>query len=268
MHCQKLKTYMETGRVVFLPARSIRPNPQQPRKVFQPEALDQLAESIRQHGILQPLSVRRAGIGYELIAGERRLRAAQQVGIDDIPCIIMNMDDQESGMTALVENLQRQDLDFIEEAMGISRLLKQWNMSQEQAARLLGKSQSAVANKLRILKHSEPVLAALRQSGLTERHARALLKLDREEQKLAAISQIRRQEMSVVQAERYIEALLRERPQDHRRANVGAFLNNLTQNLQKIQLSGIPAISERRETESQIVLTITIPKNTGLQTEK
>ena len=146
MQCQKLKTYMETGRVVFLPARIIQPNPAQPRKVFRQEALTELCDSIRQHGILQPLSVRRSGTGYELIAGERRLRAAQLAGLTDIPCIVMNMTDKESGMAALVENLQRQDLDFIEEARGISCLMEQWSMSQEQAARLLGKSQSAVAN--------------------------------------------------------------------------------------------------------------------------
>ena len=137
MQCQKLKTYMETGRVVFLPARSIRPNPAQPRKIFRPDSLRELSDSIRQHGILQPLSVRRVEGGYELIAGERRLRAAQDAGLTDIPCILMQMDDRESGMAAMVENLQRQDLDFVEEAMGISRLLTQWHMSQEQAARLL-----------------------------------------------------------------------------------------------------------------------------------
>ena len=260
MQCQKLKTYMETGRVVFLPARSIRPNPSQPRKIFKPEALDELADSIRQHGILQPLSVRRCGLSYELIAGERRLRAAELAGVTDIPCIIMSMDDKESGMAALVENLQRQDLDFIEEAMGISRLLKEHSMSQEQIARLLGKSQSAVANKLRILKHSEVVLTALRQANLTERHARALLKLRSEEEKISAIAEIEKQSMSVARAEKYIEALLAEKAEKPQKANVGAFLNNLTQNLQKIQLSGIPAVSERRETDSQIVLTITIPK--------
>ncbi len=260
MQCQKLKTYMETGRVVFLPARSIRPNPAQPRKIFKPEALDELADSIRQHGILQPLSVRRSGLGYELIAGERRLRAAEQAGITDIPCIIMSMDDRESGMAAMVENLQRQDLDFIEEAMGISNLLRVHDMSQEQIARLLGKSQSAIANKLRILKHSEPVLTALREANLTERHARALLKLRSEEEKLSAIAEIAKQSMSVARAEKYIESLLTEKEEKPQRANVGAFLNSLTQNLQKIQLSGIPAVSERRETDSQIVLTITIPK--------
>ncbi len=260
MQCQKLKTYMETGRVVFLPARSIRPNPSQPRKVFRPEALEELSRSIASHGILQPLSVRRSGLGYELIAGERRLRAAQMAGLTDIPCIIMQMDDQECGMAAMIENLQRQDLDFIEEAMGIASLMQKFAMSQEQAARMLGKSQSAIANKLRLLRHSNAVLNALREGGLTERHARALLRLEGDEKKLAAIREILRQGMSVACTERYIASLL-ETPRDKPAApNVGAFLNSLTQSLQKIQQSGIPAVSERRETDTQIVLTITIPK--------
>ena len=133
-------------------------------------------------------------------------------------------------------------------------------MSQEQAARLLGKSQSAVANKLRLLRHSDAVLAALRKGELTERHGRALLKLPTEEQKLAAIGEIVRQGMSVARTEKYIESLLTVKEEKTVKPNVGAFLNNLTQSLQKIQLSGIPAVSERRETDSQIVLTITIPK--------
>ena len=259
MQCQKLKTYMETGRVVFLPARAIQPNPAQPRKIFRQEALTELSDSIRQHGILQPLSVRRVEGGYELIAGERRLRAAKMAGLTDIPCIIMQMDDRESGMAAMVENLQRQDLDFVEEALGISRLVTDYRMSQEQVARLLGKSQSAIANKLRILRHSPEVLQALREGELTERHARALLKLP-EAEKLAAIAEICRQSMSVARTEKYIEALLARQEEKQPKANVGAFLNSLTQSLQKIQSCGIPAISERRETDSQIVLTITIPK--------
>ena len=260
MQCQKLKTYMETGRVVFLPAKSIRPNPAQPRKIFREDALDELADSIRQHGILQPLSVRRVGNNYELISGERRLRAAELAGVSDVPCILMSMDDRTSGFTALVENLQRQDLDFIEEALGIRRLLEEHDMSQEQAARLLGKSQSAVANKLRILRHSDRVLTALRETELTERHARALLKLKAEEEILSAISRIAAKNMSVSQTERYIDSLLTEKAEKTAKANVGSFLNTLTQTLQKIQLSGIAAVSERRETESQIVFTITIPK--------
>ena len=260
MQCQKLKTYMETGRVVFLPPRSIRPNPSQPRKIFREQALEELAESIRQHGVLQPLSVRRVGNAYELIAGERRLRAAKMAGLTEIPCIVMNMTDQESGMAAMVENLQRQDLDFVEEARGIAMLMENWSMSQEQAARLLGKSQSAIANKLRILRHSPPVLSALREGGLTERHARALLKLRSEPEKIMAISIIVKEGMSVARTERYIEQLLLRQETEPRAVNVGAFLNGLSQSLARIQSSGIPAISERRETEDQIVLTITIPK--------
>ena len=260
MQCQKLKTYMETGRVVFLPPRAIRPNPVQPRKNFREDALAELAESIRQHGILQPLSVRRVGNAYELIAGERRLRAAKMAGLGEIPCIVMNMTDQESGMAALVENLQRQDLDFIEEARGIAMLMENWSMSQEQTARLLGKSQSAVANKLRILRHSPQVLNALRDGGLSERHARALLKLSTEPEKMRAMETILREGMSVARTERYIEQLLLRQEEEPRAVNVGAFLSSLSQSLARIQRSGIGAISERRETEDEIVLTITIPK--------
>ena len=260
MQCQKLKTYMETGRVMFLPARSIRPNPAQPRRVFRAEALKELSDSIRQHGVLQPLSVRRVEGGYELIAGERRLRAAQMAGLTEVPCIVMQMDSRESGMAAMIENLQRQDLDFIEEALGISRLMTEFGMSQEQAARMLGKSQSAIANKLRILRHSDIILATLREAELTERHARALLRLATDQEKLTAITEIVRQGMSVARTEKYIEALLSQKPDQAPKANVGAFLNSLTQSLQRIQLSGIPAVSERKETDSQIVLTITIPK--------
>ncbi len=260
MQCQKLKTYMETGRVVFLPAKAISPNPSQPRQVFSQDALQELADSIRTHGVLQPLSVRRVGNRYELIAGERRLRAAVMAGLTEIPCILMNMDARESGTVALVENLQRQDLDFIEEARGICLLMEMCNYSQEQAAKVLGKSQSGVANKLRLLRHSPQVLEAIRGAELTERHARALLKLPTEQEKLSAIGVIARLSMSVARAEQYIESLLERQPAGKRKANLNAFLNSLSQSLSRIQQSGIPAISERRETGESIVLTITIPK--------
>ena len=260
MQCQKLKTYMETGRVVFLPERAIVPNPAQPRKLFRQDALEELAHSITQHGILQPLSVRRMGMGYELIAGERRLRAAQMAGLTEIPCIVMTMDEKESGMAAMIENLQRQDLDFIEEARGIQLLMEKWSISQEQVAKFLGKSQSAVANKLRVLKHSQQVLDELRRHELTERHARALLKLGSENQKMAVIATIVQLDMNVARTEQYIESLLQEKTPREKKPNVGAFIQNLTQALSKIQLSGISAVSERRETENEIVLTITFPK--------
>ena len=260
MHCQKLKTYMETGRVVFLPARSIQPNPEQPRRVYGEEALQELARSIQSHGILQPLSVRRVGSVHQLVCGERRLRAAILAGLTDVPCIVVRMEAQEQATAALVENLQRCELNFLEEARALAQLTGKYALRQEQVAQLIGKSQSAVANKLRILRHSEAVLTALREAELTERHGRALLKLATEEEKLAAIGEILRQGMNVARTEKYVEMLLEKREDKPQKANVGAFLNNLTQSLQKIQLSGIPAVSERRETDSQIVLTITIPK--------
>ena len=260
MQCQKLKTYMETGRVIFLPPRCIHPNPEQPRKHFKESALQELADSIRQHGILQPLSVRRVGNSYELIAGERRLRAAQKVGLTEIPCIVMTMDQQESGMAAMVENLQRQDLDYIEEARGIARLMDRCHLNQEQVAGILGRSQSSIANKLRLLKHSEAVLEALRQGELTERHARALLRLPSESKKLEAIEAIVRMNMNVSRAEQYIQSLLEHGAPKPHKPNVTAFIRHLTQSLSKIQNSGIPAVSERRETENEIVVTITFPK--------
>lgn len=260
MVCQKLKTYMETGRVVFLPARSIRPNPAQPRKIFREDSLESLTESIRRHGILQPLSVRRAGAYYELIAGERRLRAALAAGLSEIPCIVMNMTDQESGLTALVENLQRQDLDYIEQAQGISFLMDSFTLSQEQAAQMLGMSQSAVANKLRLLRHSGPVQQRLRETSLTERHARALLKLPSEPDKLRVIETVSRLDMNVSRTEQYIDSLLEGQTEKSQKTNINSFLRHVSQTLTKIQKAGIPAVSERKETESQIVLTITIPK--------
>ncbi len=260
MQCQKLRTYMETGRVVFLPAKAIRPNPAQPRKRFREDALAELAESIKSHGILQPLSVRRVGAGYELIAGERRLRAGILAGLTEIPCIVMHMDDREAGLTAMVENLQRQDLDFVEEAQGISELMRLWSLSQEQAARFLGKSQSAVANKLRLLRHSPPVLEAMRSAELTERHARALLRLPTEEKKLEAIAVIARQGMNVAQTEQYVTRLLEQADKPSPKVDLRAFLGGLNRSLARIQRSGVRAVSERRETDTQIVLTITIPK--------
>ena len=260
MVCQKLKTYMETGRVVFLPARSIRPNPAQPRKIFHPAALESLTESIRRHGILQPLSVRRVGAYYELIAGERRLRAAIAAGLTEIPCIVMNMTDEESGLTALVENLQRQDLDYMEQAQGISFLMESFTLSQDQAANLLGLSQSAVANKLRLLRHSLPVQQRLRETSLTERHARALLKLPSEQDKLRAIEVISRQDMNVARAEQYIQSILEDAPDKPQKTNISAFLKHVSNTLTRFQSAGIRAVSERKETEKEIVLTITIPK--------
>ena len=247
-------------RIVFIPISSIRPNPDQPRRHFEPAALEELADSIRALGILQPLTVRQLSDGWELVAGERRLRAAALAGLEQVPCISVRVDSQNAALLAVVENLQRQDLDFLEEALALDKLLRSYCLSQDEVARRIGKSQSAVANKLRLLRHSFPVLQAIREAELTERHARALLKLPTETDKLKAIVVMQKNNMSVARAEEYIEQLLTQPGEKPMRADVGLFLRNVNQTLARIQKSGIRAISERRETDSQIVLTITIPK--------
>lgn len=264
MQCKKLKTNMETGRVVFLPIRVIRPNPAQPRRVFDDDSLTELSQSIGNYGILQPLTVRRTVSGYELVAGERRLRAAGMAGISEVPCLVMQMDDRESEMAAMVENLQRQDLNFVEEALGLRRMMQGWNLSQEQVAKAVGKSQSAVANKLRILQHSDMVLRSLQEHKLTERHARALLKLSDDAQKLQMIERIFQQDLSVARTESLIKSEMQKSEKAAPKTNVASILNGLTGTLEKMQSLGIGAVSERRETESQIVLTITIPKSPQL----
>ena len=256
MHCQKLKTYMETGRVVFLPARSIQPNPEQPRRVYGEEALQELARSIQSHGILQPLSVRRVGSVHQLVCGERRLRAAILAGLTDVPCIVVRMEAQEQATAAWVENLQRCELNFLEEARALAQLTGKYALRQEQVAQLIGKSQSAVANKLRILRHSDRVLQALLEAGLTERHARALLPIEDEEVKLSLIAQ----KLPVSRLEAKVALLSSPAPPQKRPAEVGSFLRSMNTALKRIRTGGIAAISEQRETESQIVVTITIPK--------
>lgn len=264
----RTKSYLESGRVCYVPVGDIRPNPSQPRRVFEPEALSELAESIRVYGVIQPLSVRRRMDGYELVAGERRLRAAKLAGLTEVPCIVLSVDGEQSGLIALVENLQRRDLNFIEEAEGIARLMRIYGLSQEQAAARIGKSQSAVANKLRLLRHSPAVLAVIRENHLSERHARALLRLPDEAQRLSALGVIVRRGLNVAKTEQYIQSLLLSPPAPPaRRAmpgfrlrDVRLFLNTIDHNLRLIRGAGIDAGLSRQEDEQAIVLTIRIPK--------
>ncbi|MCS7089371.1 MAG: ParB/RepB/Spo0J family partition protein [Verrucomicrobiota bacterium] len=163
---------------VRVPLSAIRPNPRQPRQLFQEESLLELAESIRAQGILQPLVVRRRADGYELIAGERRWRAAQMVGLTEVPVLVRDVDDRSALELALVENLQREDLNPIEEAQGYAQLLDQFGFTQEEAARRVGKSRAAVANALRLLKLPEEIQAHLRNGKLSVGHAKVILALE------------------------------------------------------------------------------------------
>lgn len=254
------------GQILLLPPEQIRPNPGQPRRAFDRESLQELAASIAQHGLLQPITVRRQGDCYELVAGERRLRAARMAGLAEIPCILLSLNEEQSGLLSLVENLQRQDLDCWEEAEGIARLMRLYGLNQEEAAKRLGKSPSAVANKLRLLKHSPAVRAALRANGLSERHARALLRLSEESQRLEAIAVIARRDLNVAKTEAYVDELLlrphRER-QGQRKLlvrDLRLFLNSVDRHLETLKQAGIPAEVQREETEEAVVLTIRLPK--------
>lgn len=266
MKLQRKGEFLST-RVQYIPLGRIRPNPQQPRRSFDEEGLAELAASIRSCGILQPLTVRRAGEGYELVAGERRLRAARIAGLREVPCLVAQVGEEDSALLALMENLQRRDLDCWEEAQAIARLISRYGLSQEEAARRLGRAQPTVANKLRLLRLPEDVRALLRENGLTERHARALLRLqDPEVQRRAAGDMVRRG-MNVAQAEAYVEKLLQSAQVTPPRGrstyiikDVRLFLNSVDRGLHLMRQAGVDAGWDRQDTDREILLTIRIPK--------
>ena len=263
------KGIFETGRVLFLPIDAIQPNPNQPRRAFTQPELEELANSIRELGVLQPLSVRRRDGHWELVAGERRLRAARLAGLDTVPCLSVQTDSQSSSLLALVENLQRRDLDFWEEALALRRLIDTYHVSQEEAARRVGKSQSAVANKLRLLRLSSDTLSLLRDGGATERHARALLRLDTAERQLDAARQVVSQGLTVAQTEALVDSLLASAAPLPRKKptfiikDVRLFLNTITHSLDVMRSAGVDAQCCRQDSDEEITLTIHIPRRAG-----
>lgn len=259
------KGLYESNKALYLPAAVIAPNPDQPRRHFSREGLEELAASIKEHGVLQPLSVRRGSMGFELISGERRLRAARMAGLTEVPCIVVSVDSKQSSLLALVENLQRRDLDFVEEASALARLIETYHLSQEEAARRIGKSQSAVANKLRLLRLPPEALALLREHGCTERHARALLRLETPQAQLEAARYVAQQGLTVARTEQYVEDLLRQSDKPKKKPtfvikDVRLFLNTVSRGLSLMKNAGVNANCQRRETDDSILLTITIPK--------
>lgn len=256
----------EVGKVLSLPVELIYPNPHQPRRRFSADGLKELAESIRELGVLQPLTVRPLAKGWELIAGERRLRAARMAGLSAVPCIVTEVDDVHSSLMALVENLQRRDLDFWEEALALSQLIGTYHLSQEECARRLGKSQSAIANKLRLLRLSTPCLCLLRDHGFTERHARALLRLEDPATQERAAQWVVEHDLTVSKTEDYVEQLLSQASRPRRRPtfilkDVRLFLNTVDRGLSMMKSAGVHAQCGREDTEDAILLTIRIPKH-------
>ena len=252
------------GQVLLIPNEQIFPNPNQPRQVFDQEELVNLAISIRMNGILQPITVRQTDKGYELVSGERRLRASKLAGLVSIPCIVVEVNNMKSAVFALIENLQRQNLNYFEEALAIERLMDEYGLSQEDAARRLGKAPSTVSNKLRLLTLPEEARIKLMEKGLTERHARALLKLDGEDV-LPILDRIIEKKLNVTQTEELIEEVLskRDSPKRHTKrmfSDVKIFLNTINNAVDTMKKSGIGADIKREDTGESYIYRIEIPK--------
>ena len=235
--------------VIRVPRTSVVPNPYQPRKEFEAEALQELADSIRQYGVLQPLLVAPGPDGtYILIAGERRLRASGLAGLETVPVIVSDYTNQQIAEIAMIENLQRRDLHFLEEAEGYEKLLDTFHMTQETMAVKVGKKQSTIANKLRLLKLAPALRQKIHGSGLTERHARVLLKLDRDEDREAVVDKAVRDGLTVRQTEALVEKMLKEAGKQKKRKprivivnDVRIYLNSIKQVMDTVRASGIPA---------------------------
>ena len=258
------------GQILLVEQENIARNPNQPRMRFDYDELSSLAESIRHNGLLQPLTVRPADDGtFELIAGERRLIAARMVGLARIPCIVMNVDDEKSAVFSLIENIQRQNIGFFEEAAAIERLINVFGLSREDISKKLGKAPSTIANKLRLLALNPSAREKIIKSGLTERHARALLRLEDDKQQARALSIMADKHLTVAESEQLISRMLGRKPISRKTPlqsvkDVRLFVNTLNHAVDTIRKAGIEADSVKSETEEYIEYVVRIPKLTGV----
>ena len=259
--------YKIGGQIILVPQEEIYPNPNQPRKRFDFDELESLAQSIRQNGIIQPIAVRVNSRGeYELISGERRLRASRLVGMAQIPCIIMEASDEKSALFALLENIQRSDLGFFEEAQAIEKLIDDFGMSRDEVCKKLGKAPPTISNKLRLLRLPEDIRLKICQENRTERHARALLRLPAESQMQRAMSIIAEKRLSVAETERLVSQILdndgrRRQPPVKLFKDVRIFVNTLNHAVDTMRRAGIEADSAKSETDEYIEYIVRIPKN-------
>ena len=260
-------------RLVEVNVASIHPNPYQPRATFDEESIAELAQSIQQVGLLQPLLVRKVDDGYELVAGERRLRAVTSLGMEKVACIVQqDIEDESSAMMALIENLQREDLHYLEEAQCYQKLLETYGLTQEELANRLGKSQSSIANKLRLLKLSDEVKAAMTEKRLSERHARALLKLTDDKQRLDAVERIAEKGLSVKETEQMVEKTLNKaydekqdgakpRPKLMRIVrDYRLFMNTLNQAVNQLRESGMTVEVEQSDRADGVDIKISVTR--------
>ncbi|HCF51015.1 MAG TPA: nucleoid occlusion protein [Syntrophomonas sp.] len=255
-----------------IPAELIRPNPYQPRQQFDEEELFKLAQSIRAYGLIQPIVVRSVEGEYQIIAGERRFRACRMLGMERIPAIVQNMNDQNAAAVSLIENIQRRELNYFEEANAYSLLINNFDMTQEDLARKIGKSQSAIANKLRLLKLPLEVQSLIVPDMLSERHARALLKLNSPELQIAAIKQIYEQELTVKETEKLVQDLSKNNMPRESEAKPGGqqvsmiihdariFINTIKETVRRARQIGVEIQIEEEDGEDEYRINIRIGK--------
>ena len=253
-------------QVLQIPLSKIVPNPYQPRKEFESEALSELADSIRQYGVLQPLLVAPGkGDTYILIAGERRLRASIMAGMGTVPVIVSEYTTQQIAEIALIENLQRKDLHYLEEAEGYEKLVNTFHLTQESRAIRVGKKQSTIANKLRLLRLPASVRKKLHDSDLTERHARVLLKLENEDLQKAVLQKVLKGHLNVRQTEALVEKTLKEAGKLNQKKprfvivnDVRIYLNSIKEIMETVKTSGIPSSMEQEMDGDDVVVTLRI----------
>ncbi len=260
-------------KIEYIAINTISPNPYQPRKVFSQAALEDLASSIKEHGLMQPITVRLIGNTYELIAGERRLKACKLAGLIEIPAVVAEVNTKDSAVLALIENLQRENLNYLEESEAFYAIIQDYGYTQQELASTLGKNQSTIANKLRLLKLPSVIKKRLAEYELTERHARALLRLPNETLQLEVIEKIHKNELNVKKTEQLIEQILvslttehKEEQKNNRRfklfmKDIRLFTNTITQAVGMIQQSGIDAQYTMKEEDGGYEIRIKIPKD-------
>ena len=255
-----------TNQIHFIPHDLIKPNPQQPRVRFDYNELEGLACSIRANGLLQPINVRTLENGeFELISGERRLRAARMIGMTKIPCIVMNVSDQQSALFAIIENVQRENLDFFEEAVALERLMTEYGLSQDEISEKLGKAPSTLSNKLRLLRLPDEIRDKISYAGLSERHARALLTLPDNNTRKRVLDIVIERHLTVAETERLIADVHRRRkgtrkPQTKAYKDMRIFLNTLNHAVDSIRKAGIEADTAKSETDEYFEYVIRISK--------
>ena len=255
------------GHVVMIDIGVIIPNKSQPRKEFNEEALKSLSESVKENGILQPIIVRKNGVFYEIVSGERRLRAAKLAGYREVPCIVKNIDEEQSAVLALIENIQRKDLSYFEEAAALEKLLNVYGLTQEQAAARLGKAQSTIANKLRLLRFTEAERRLLLTGGLSERQARALVRISDDSQRSRAIEAVVSQRLNIEQTEELVNRILSGTPQKRRKPRARVefltpprlYMNSLNALIKRIRADKVPCELSEQKYDDYYEYTIRFP---------